>query len=54
MSSREISELVEKRHDNVIRTIDMLAARRLIVAPQFEDEQFTDAMGRNAAWRSQI
>lgn len=45
MSSREIADLVEKRHDNVKRTIDDLAARGL-VHPQLEDEQFSDVMGR--------
>lgn len=46
MSSREIAELVEKRHDNVKRTIEALAERGVIVQPQIEDEQDTDAMGR--------
>lgn len=46
MSSREIAELVEKRHDNVKRTIETLAARGL-VHPQFEDEQDPDALGRS-------
>lgn len=46
MSSREIAELVEKRHDNVKRTIETLAERGVIVHPQFEDEQDTDALGR--------
>ncbi|RYH30971.1 MAG: hypothetical protein EON54_21540, partial [Alcaligenaceae bacterium] len=45
MSSRDIADLVEKRHDNVKRTIDDLAVRGL-VHPQFEDEQFSDLMGR--------
>lgn len=46
MSSREIAELVEKRHDNVKRTIETLAERGVIVRPQIEDEQFTDTVGR--------
>ncbi|WP_299195712.1 Rha family transcriptional regulator [uncultured Amphritea sp.] len=37
MSSREISDLVEKRHDNVKRTIEMLTARGVIQLPQSED-----------------
>ena len=45
MSSREIAELVEKRHDNVKRTIETLAKAGL-VHPQIEDEPETDAMGR--------
>lgn len=46
MSSREIAELVEKRHDNVKRTIEKLVERGVIVRPQIEDEQDTDTMGR--------
>ncbi len=37
MSSREIAELVEVRHDNVKRTIQMLAGRGVITLPQFEE-----------------
>ncbi len=37
MSSREISELVEKRHDNVKRTIDTLSKQGVISYPQIED-----------------
>lgn len=47
MTSQEIAELVEKRHDNVKRTIESLAGRAVIVRPQFEDEQSADAMGRS-------
>lgn len=38
MSSREIAELVEKRHDNVKRTIEMLATRGAIASPQIEEK----------------
>lgn len=37
MSSREIAELVEKRHDNVKRTIETLADKGVITLPQFEE-----------------
>lgn len=37
MSSAEIADLVEKRHDNVKRTIEMLAGRRAIEFPQIEE-----------------
>lgn len=37
MSSREIAELVELRHDNVRRTIETLAARGAITLPQSEE-----------------
>lgn len=47
MSSREIAVLVEKRHDNVKRTIETLAEQGVIVRPQIEDEPGTDALGRH-------
>ena len=47
MSSREIAGLVDSRHDNVKRTIEMLVAKAVIVQPQTEDERSADAMGRN-------
>lgn len=47
MSSREIAGLVEKRHDNVKRTVDTLVAKGIIVRPQIEDEQFFDTLGRS-------
>ena len=37
MSSHEIAELVGKRHDNVKRTIESLAAGRVIELPQIEE-----------------
>jgi phage regulator Rha-like protein len=37
MSSQEISELVGKRHDNVKRTIETLADRKIIQLPQIEE-----------------
>lgn len=37
MSSQEIAELVGKRHDNVKRTIESLAAGRIIELPQIEE-----------------
>ncbi|ABE64090.1 Uncharacterized phage-encoded protein-like protein [Nitrobacter hamburgensis X14] len=51
MSSREIADLVEKRHDNVKRTIETLVERGVIVRPQFEDEHSTDALGRSRTER---
>ncbi|KHQ51090.1 phage antirepressor KilAC domain-containing protein [Mameliella alba] len=47
MSSREIAELLEKRHDDVKRSIKRLAERGVIVRPPMADEQDADAMGRN-------
>jgi phage regulator Rha-like protein len=37
MSSREIAELLGCRHDNVKRTIETLAAKRVIESPQSEE-----------------
>ena len=41
MSSREIAELVEKRHDNVKRTIESLIERGVIASPQVEEKPTT-------------
>lgn len=38
MSSREIAELVEKRHDNVKRTIETLVTRGAIASPHIEEK----------------
>lgn len=46
MTSREISDLVEKRHDNVKRTIETLAERGVIGLPQIEE--YADSLGRPA------
>jgi len=37
MSSQEIAELCEKRHDNVKRTIGTLFDRNIISVPQIEE-----------------
>lgn len=37
ITSREIAELVEKRHDNVKRTIETLAGQGVIKSPQIEE-----------------
>ena len=37
MSSREIAEVVEKRHDNVKRTVEMLIEHGAISRPQSEE-----------------
>lgn len=37
MTSQEIADLVEKRHDNVKRTIESLVNQGVIVQPQIED-----------------
>lgn len=38
MTSREIADLVEKRHDNVKRTIETLVERGVIASPQIEEK----------------
>ena len=50
MSSREIAKVTGKRHDNVKRTIEELAASGL-VHPQSEDEWSRDKLGRPRATR---
>lgn len=49
MTSREIAELVESRHDSVKRTIERLANQGVIVQPPLVDEPGTDSMGRPRA-----
>ena len=46
ITSREIAELVEKRHDNVKRTIETLVEQRVIASPQIEEKP---TAGRPAA-----
>ena len=46
MTSLEISELVDKRHDNVKRLIDNLLDKGVIVQPQIEDVHSPDSIGR--------
>jgi len=53
MSSREIADLVEKRHDNVLRTVETLAARGAITLPQFE-EVSSDGPGPRAIGQYRI
>lgn len=53
MSSREIADLVEKRHDNVLRTVETLAARGVITLPQFE-EVSSDGPGPRAIGQYRI
>ena len=50
MSSREIASVTGKRHDNVKRTIEDLAASGL-VQPQSEDEWSRDKLDRPRATR---
>lgn len=47
MSSLEIAELVQSRHDVVKKSIDRLIADRAIVQPPMADEENLDAMGRS-------
>lgn len=46
MSSREIAELVESRHDSVKRTIERLAERKVISSPPMVE--YLDGLGRPA------
>jgi len=47
MSSLQIAELVESRHDSVKRTIERLADRAVIVQSPMVDEQSFDSLGRS-------
>ncbi len=49
MSSREIADLVESRHDKVKQSIERLVARGVIVQPPLGEEPLIDAMGRARA-----
>lgn len=46
MTSQEIADLVDSRHDSVKRTIDRCAEKGAIVQPPLVDEQSIDVMGR--------
>lgn len=46
MSSREIAELTEKRHDHVLRDIDNLIAQGAIGVPNFEETSYLDGSNR--------
>ncbi len=46
MTSREMADLTEKRHDSVKRTIDTLAEKGVIAFPQIVETSFTGADGR--------
>ncbi len=46
ITSREIADLVDSRHDSVKRTIERLVEAAVIVQPPLVDEPGTDAMGR--------
>lgn len=46
MTSLEIAELVESRHDSVKRAIDRLVTSGVLVRPPSVDEPGSDAMGR--------
>ncbi|WP_336141987.1 Rha family transcriptional regulator [Acinetobacter sp. 102] len=46
MTSLEIAELVEKRHDNVKRTIESLVNQQVITLPQIEETSFSNSIGR--------
>lgn len=51
MSSLEIADLVNVRHDSVKRTIERLIERGIIVQPPMVDEQDFDSIGRTRVTR---
>ncbi|MBH8578807.1 phage antirepressor KilAC domain-containing protein [Bisbaumannia pacifica] len=52
MTSLEIAELVESRHDNVRRTIETLSGRGVIARPQTEDVRETK--GNNRSYTTEV
>ncbi|UWQ05930.1 Rha family transcriptional regulator [Aliiroseovarius crassostreae] len=46
MSSKEIADLLDVRHDKVKRTIKTLMDKGVIGHPQFEDDLYIDAQGK--------
>ncbi|WP_047130020.1 phage antirepressor KilAC domain-containing protein [Xanthomonas arboricola] len=54
INSREISELVASRHDDVKRSIDRLVTQGIIVQPPMADEPGFDALGRPRVTRVYI
>jgi len=51
MTSLQIAELVESRHDDVKRSIERLVNQGVIVQPPMADEHKSDAMGRQRTTR---
>ena len=49
MTSKEMADLTEKRHDNAKRLIDSLAEKGVIASPQIEETSFIGADGRKQA-----
>ena len=49
MTSKEMADLTEKRHDNVKRLIESLANQGVITFPQIEEASFTGIDGRKQA-----
>ena len=47
MTSKEMADLTEKRHDNAKRVIDSLEKKGVIAFPQIEEASFIGADGRN-------
>lgn len=54
MSSLEIAEMVERRHDNVKRTIETLAARGVVRLPQIEVYEEINNLGFNVKYERYV
>lgn len=54
MTSREIADLVELRHDNVKRTIKTLADRQVIQLPQIEEVRNNQSLSPNSKAKAYI
>lgn len=51
MSSREIADLVDSRHDKVKQSIERLVDRSIITQPPMGDESYKDGSGRTVTMR---
>lgn len=54
MTSKEIAELVEKRHDNVKRTIETLAGNGVIQLPQIEEVKDNQSLSPNSKAKAYV
>ena len=54
INSREISEMVEKRHDNVKRTIETLIGQGVITHPQIEEVEDKQSLSPNNKTKSYV
>lgn len=54
MTSREIADMVEKRHDNVKRTIETLVEQSVIQLPQIEEVENNQSLSPNSRSKAYV